>query len=112
METVEGQTPRVGVNIDFHEGKLDVYQITKAKMKLFRDCGTMAGRNNDLAYAFLTFGVSTLVACITTNIESTIKLLVFLTIVFLAVSVILFIKSYKKKKELHALYEDVIAGNM
>ena len=112
MEIVEGQTKRVGINIDFHEGKLDVYQITKAKLKLFRDCGTMAGRHYDLANIFLTFGVSTLVACITTNIESAIRLLVFLTIVFLAVSVILFIKSNKKKKELHALYEDVIAGNM
>ncbi len=112
MEIVEGQTKRVDINIAFHEGKLDVYQITQAKLKLFRDCGTMAGRHNDLAYAFLTFGVSTLVACITTNIESAIKLLVFLTVVFLAVSVILFVRSNKKKKELNDLYEEVISGIM
>ena len=110
MELVEGQSNRAGLTVELKEGRLKVYSISEAKLRLFRDGGTLVGRLNDAAYALFTCAVSFLVACLTTNSDVVSYVLATLTIVFFAASIALFFLTRNKKNELSILYDEVVIG--
>lgn len=112
MEIVEGQTNRSGLVIDLQEGKLTAYHISEAKLRLFRDGGTMLGRINDWAYTLFTCCISFLVAWLTTEIEVMKYILATITIVCFLLSIVLFVIRRNKKNELSALYDEVVSGKM
>ena len=110
MELVEGQSNRAGLTVELKEGRLKVYSISEAKLRLFRDGGTLAGRLNDATYTLFTCAVSFLVACLTTNSDVFMYVLATLTIVFFAASIALFFLTRNKKNELSILYDEVVIG--
>lgn len=112
MEIVEGQTNRNGITIDLREGRLKAFSISEAKLRLFRDGGTLIGRFNDWACALFTCGISFLVGCLTTTIIVVRYVLATLTIICFVASIVLFVIRKKKKNELSALYDEVISGEM
>ena len=112
MRIVEGQTKRQSVKIDLQVGKLTVYHISEAKLRLFRDGGTMIGRMNDWAYTFFTCSVSFLVAWITTDVVVAKYVLATLTFVCLIISVVLFFMKRNRKTELSKLYDEIKLGDL
>jgi hypothetical protein len=112
MEIVNGQTARTGLTIDRREGTITIYQISKGKLRQFRDGGTAFGRLNDWAYLFLTSGVSFFVSWLTTDSIFARYVLAILTILSIAVSICLFISRKTKKNELFALYDEIVSGEV
>lgn len=112
MRIVEGHTNRLGIKVELREGKLKVYPISEAKLKLFRDGGTLIGRSNDWAYTFLTCGISFCLASLSTTNNIMSYFLVTISILCWVISAILFITKKKKKRELSALYNEVISGDI
>ena len=112
MEIVEGNTSRSRITIDLHVGKLNVYTISEAKLRLFRDGGTLLGRFNDWAYTLFTCSISFFIACLTTEIDFVKYVFATVAVFVFAVSIILFIMKRKKKSDLHELYNQVISGEI
>lgn len=112
MEIVEGHITRQSISIDLHEGKLKVYHISEAKLRLFRDGGTLIGRMNDWAYTLLTCSISFFIAWLTTNLEFAKYILASLTIICLGASIFLFVTNKSRKNNLSELYEEVVSGNI
>lgn len=112
MEIVEGHTKRAEILIDLQEGRLKGFPITEAKLRLFRDGGTLIGRINDWAYTLFTCGISFLIACLTTDNIVVGYVLATLTIVCLISSSLLFYTRRNKKNELSDLYDEVISGDL
>ncbi len=112
MEIVEGQTNRYDIEVDLRKGRLTAYTISEAKLKLFRDGGTWAGRMDDWSYTLLTCSISFLVAWLTTDNKIAQYVLCIFTIVGFIASIVLFVLAKKKKKDLIALYEEVVSGKM
>ena len=112
MEIVEGQTKRPGIIIDLKEGRIEVFSISEAKLKLFRDGGTFIGRINDWSITLFTCGISFSIAWLTTNIVYAKYILATLTLVSFLGSVTLFIMRKNKKSELFNLYDEVVSGKI
>ena len=112
MEIVEGHTNISRIEIALQKGKLTVYSISEAKLKQFRDGGTLAGRMNDWTYSLFTCCISFFTALLTTGNIIVKYVFATLTIICLGMSIALFFITKNKKRELSTLYEEVISGNV